>query len=86
MICKTNVVDICSKHLQLEFRGESSLSSSFLKPKLELVSSKRAEFQKVELFWTVEFELLGLKFESKKSKSELVWSEKVWASIAKGII
>ena len=75
-----------NKHLQIEFRGESSLSSSFLKLKLELVSSKRAEFQKVELFWTVEFELLGLKFESKKSKSELVWSEKVWASIAKSII
>ena len=61
-----------NKHLQLECRGEASLSLSFLKPKFKLISSKRAEFQKVELFRTVEFELLGLKFESKKSKSELV--------------
>ncbi len=70
---------ICSKHLQLECQVELSPSSSFLKPKLKLVSSKRAEFQKVEFIRTHEFELLKLKFEFQKFK---IWAWMLWTILS----
>ncbi len=52
--CRTDELaeELADKHLQLKIRGESSLSSSFFKPKLELDWSNWVEFQKFKLFRT----------------------------------